>query len=159
MFVPVDTSKVTNRRSLHFHSLDEMLADVETLAQGKIRTLGNWSAGQILEHLARTMNKSIDGFEDVPPWPIRLLGRWYFKGQMLKHGMRAGFLHRGKGAEEFVPAPTSFDEGLNAFRRAVHRQQTDTKRVASPFFGLMTNEEWEQLHCRHAELHLSFLLA
>ena len=27
----------------------------------------------------------------------------------------------------------------------------------SPVFGPMTHEEWEQLHCRHAELHFSFI--
>ncbi len=104
------------------------------------------------------MNKSIDGFDAIPPWPIRMLGRLYFKRKVLNHGMKAGFIHTGKGVMEFVPPPTSLEAGLNAFRRAVRRQQSETKRVPSPFFGSMTNEEWTRLHCRHAELHLSFLV-
>ena len=42
----VDTAKVEGRRTLHFHSLDDILADVERLNQGKVRPIGNWSPGQ-----------------------------------------------------------------------------------------------------------------
>src|SRR5262245_4925458 len=90
MSTAIDTAKVRNRRSLHFENLEAALNDVEVLAKGKIRTLGNWSPGQLLTHLARVMNKSIDGFENRPPWFFRLLGRWVFKGKILKSGMSAG---------------------------------------------------------------------
>ena len=41
-------------RELHFKSLEDILADVDRLASSReIRTLGNWSAGQIFEHVAR----------------------------------------------------------------------------------------------------------
>ena len=60
---PIDTTKVTGRRTLHFNSLDEIAADVEMLTKAReIKTLGNWSAGQVVQHVATTMNKSIDGF-------------------------------------------------------------------------------------------------
>ena len=60
----IDTGKVAGRRELHFNSLDDILADVDRLASSReIRTLGNWSAGQIFEHVARVMDKSIDGSE------------------------------------------------------------------------------------------------
>ena len=44
----VDTAKVEGRRTLHFTSLDEILAEVERLNQGKVRAIGNWSPGQVL---------------------------------------------------------------------------------------------------------------
>ena len=36
--------------------------------------------------------------------------------------------------------------------------QGESKRSRSPFLGELTNEEWTKLQCRHAELHLSFLV-
>ncbi len=58
---PVNTSKVSGRRELHFTSLDEILADAQRLAAGQYRQLGNWSLGQATTHLARTMKMSLDG--------------------------------------------------------------------------------------------------
>jgi len=40
----------------------------------------------------------------------------------------------------------------------VARLQATTKRYPSPAFGPLTLEEWDQLHLRHAELHLSFFV-
>ena len=42
------------RRELSFTTLDEAVADATRLASGTVRTTGNHSFGQILEHLART---------------------------------------------------------------------------------------------------------
>jgi hypothetical protein len=152
----VATNKVQNRRELHFNSVEEILADVERLAKGKVRTLGNWSAGQILKHLAIVMDASIDGAGFRLPWYMRLLGRMLRK-RVLNGPMSAGFKLPTNAANVLVPPPTSFEEGLAAFRHAVHRQQTETSRQPSVFLGPLTAEEWTQLHCRHAELHLSFL--
>ena len=44
------------RRQLHFSSLDEAAADAEALAGGEVMTSGNYSFGQIMEHLARTID-------------------------------------------------------------------------------------------------------
>ena len=57
-----------------------------------------------------------------------------------------------------MPAATSLEDGLAHIRNAIHRLQTDPKRVPSAFLGTLTKEEWTQLHCRHAELHFSFLI-
>jgi hypothetical protein len=37
--------------------------------------------------------------------------------------------------------------------------KTEPRRKPSPLFGELTIDEWNQLHCRHAELHLSFIQA
>lgn len=153
----VDTRKVQNRRKLHFTTIADILNDVEHLNQGKVKVLGNWSGGQILRHLAFVMNGSIDGVPMRFAWPLRLLGR-VFKRRILTKGMTPGFALKGQAANMLVPAATSWEEGLEIFRQAAHRQQTETKREPSPFFGPMTRDEWDQLHCRHAELHLSFLV-
>jgi hypothetical protein len=152
----VATNKVQDRRELHFNSVEEILADVERLAQGKIRPLGNWSAGQILKHLAVVMDGSIDGPGFRLPWYMRLLGRM-LRNSVLNRPMSAGFQLPSYAAKVLVPPPINFEEGLAAFRHAVHRQQTETGRQPSVFLGPLTAEEWTRLHCRHAELHLSFL--
>jgi hypothetical protein len=72
--------------------------------------------------------------------------------------MPPGFRLKGQQAAALLPPPTSWEEGLHLFREAVRRQQTETARGPNPFLGPMTREQWEQLHCRHAELHLGFLV-
>lgn len=153
----VNTAKVSDRRKLHFTRIEDILDDVEQLNRGKVKALGNWSGGQILKHLAVVMNGSIDGAPMHLAWPLRLLGR-LLKRRILTKGMSPGFRLKGKAADALVPPATTWEEGLALFRRAVRRLQTETKREPSPFLGPMTREEWDQLHCRHSELHLSFLV-
>ena len=40
------------RRELNFNDFDEVIADVEKLASGDVRTTGNHSFAEILNHLA-----------------------------------------------------------------------------------------------------------
>jgi hypothetical protein len=155
----VDTAKVTGRRELHFGSLDDIRADVEQLAgAGELRKLGNWSAGQIFQHLGLVMNKSIDGFQSQMPWIVRVLMGIFMKKKLLNNAMGAGFKLPAKAARELIPGETSLEEGLQTIRRGLDRLRTETKRVNSPFLGKMTLEDWTKLHCRHSELHLSFLV-
>jgi|SRR5579859_5749591 len=156
----VDTKNVSGRRQLQFNSLDDVLADAETLARaGKIRTLGNWTPGQIFKHLAITMNAQIDGMPLRPPWIFRVMGRLIFKKQILKKGMRPGFqLPANAVATLIPPATTTIQEGLESLRAAVQRLKTDHSRVPSPFLGPLTEDESNRIQFRHAELHLSFLV-
>jgi hypothetical protein len=155
----IDIAKVTGRRELHFNCLQDIAADVDKLAESKeFRTLGNWSAGQIFWHLATTMNGSIDGMKFVPPWYIKLVVRLFFKRRFLTKPMAPGFQLPRDAATELLPPPTGLEEGLDSIRKALARQQTETSRAPSPVLGQLSREEWDQLHCRHAELHLSFLV-
>jgi hypothetical protein len=154
----VDTRKVAGRRTLHFANLDEVLADVERLAQTKARTLGNWSAGQVLKHLALTMNSSIDGFAFRAPWMFRVLGFLGMKHFVLRRKMPPGFRLPEAGEKALVPPPCTFEEGVAAIRQAIQRQRTEEKRSPNPVLGPLTRDEWELLHCQHAALHLSFLV-
>ena len=63
----VNTKKVVGRRELRFHSLDDVLADLVALEGKPLKTLGNWSVGQLLAHLAVPMNGAIDGMKLSPP--------------------------------------------------------------------------------------------
>ncbi len=153
----VDTAKVQGRRPVAYTSLSAMLADAEGVASGNFTTLGNWSAGQIFAHLAKSFDTSIDGSDAQFPWYIRTLAR-LFKKQMLKMPMPAGFQLPAKAAASLVPPPTSTEAGLAALRAAVARLESEPKRAYSPVLGEMTREQWNQLHLSHANLHMSFLV-
>jgi hypothetical protein len=153
----IDTTKVVERRKLHFTNLDEILADVEQLAQGKVRALGNRTPGQILEHLAKTMDGSIDGMGFQASWPLRLMAR-VFKRRFLNSPMPPGWKLKNASAAALVPPPIDWDAALAHFRRAIARRKAEEKCAPNPVLGPLTRDEWTQLHCRHSELHLSFLV-
>ncbi len=158
MATDLDTSKVANRRTLKFASIDEVLADVDRLASYKeVRALGNWSSGQVVQHLAMTMKNSIDGFESFVPAPMRLFLRLVMKRRFLTRPMPAGFKLPAR-ATSMLPAAISFDEAVKNFREAHARLKAESRRAPHPAFGPMTIAEWNQIHCRHSELHLSFLV-
>jgi hypothetical protein len=159
MAVAIDTGKVTERRKLHFDSLDDILAEVDRLGRSReIRTLGNLTAGQIVKHLATVMNRSIDGFSTGLPSVVRTMLRLFLKRKILIQPMSPGFKLPAKAQADLIPGPTSLDQALADIRGAIKRLQTEPGRVQSPFLGPLTRDEWNQLHCRHCELHLSFLV-
>jgi hypothetical protein len=159
----IDTTKVTNRRKLHFSNFDELLADAEKLvqldAQGRVAPLGNMTLAQALGHLALWMQASIDGIPDDlrPPPLVKLLGRT-FKGVVLSRGLRPGYKLPTDAASKLIPpAGYSAADGFNALSAACARLRREHRRVPSPLFGTLSESEWESLHLRHAELHLSFM--
>lgn len=154
----VDTRRVQGRRPLKFTSYDQLLAEAERLARGPTRPLGNWSVGQVLEHLARTMNMAIDGTPLRVPWLVRWAIRLFFRRRLLDGPMPAGFQLPSAAARELVPAPISADEGLAHLRAAVARLARQPHREPSPTLGPLTREEYDRLHFSHAALHMSFLL-
>jgi hypothetical protein len=153
----VQTHKVTDRRSLHFNNIDEIAADVEVLAGGNVKALGNWSPGQILEHLAKTMDGSMDGMGFHFNWLFRFTATFLFKNRFLTKPMPPGWTLKGDQAKALQPSETSWEEGLHHFRQSIARLQKEERRVPHPVLGNLTRDEWNQLHCRHSELHLSFL--
>ena len=116
----VNTAKVHARRKLDYQSFDELLADADRLSSGNVKTLGNWSPGQIFQHLANAFNGSIDGFPDGFPWFIRTMGR-IFKKKLIGGAMPAGIKMPDKIAKAVMPEPTSTEVGLANLHAAVSR--------------------------------------
>jgi hypothetical protein len=154
----VNTAKVQGRREVHYESYQDLLAEAEQLLGGDVRTLGNWSLGQVLKHLAETMHASIDGAPYRVGLLRRLVGSCLLRDRFLNHGMSPGFQLPVSAQETLVPAPTSGEEGLAALRRAIYRLRAETDRAPHPIIGALSAEEWDRCHLRHAELHMSFLL-
>ena len=118
------------------------------------------SPGQVFKHLAIVMNSQIEGMPLRPPWVFRMIGRFYMKKRFIKKGMPAGFQLPKDSVALLVPlTTTTIEEGLESLRTAVKRLTADHTRAPSPFFGPMTEDESNRIQCRHAELHLSFLVA
>ncbi|MEX0979336.1 MAG: DUF1569 domain-containing protein [Pirellulales bacterium] len=151
----VDTRNVKGRRELHFANYGQLLDDVHTLAAGPTRPLGNWSLGQILQHLAKAMNMAIDGPPFKPAWIVRMLGP-FFKNRVISRPMSPGFRLPKNGAA-LIPAESDVAAGVAAIEKAVARLEQNPDRKPHFVFGPMTRDEWDQLQFRHAEMHLSFI--
>jgi hypothetical protein len=155
----IKTAKVTGRRVLHFTSLADVLADCEMLCSTRpVHALGNWQLGTALEHLARSIDMALEGARFKAPWYIRRLGP-LFKKRMLSRPMPAGFQLPVEAARVLIPEEEcEMHEVLRHLRSSVMRSLATTHRYPSPVLGPLTREEWDQLHCRHAELHFSFFI-
>jgi hypothetical protein len=154
----VNTAQVKGRRVLHFQTLEEMLADAEKTATGPVRTLGNWSPGQIFDHLALWLEFTLDGFPVKIPWYIRW-AVWPFKGLMVRNPMSAGFIWGEREAKVVTPQrEIALEEGLVHLKLAVSRWRAEPQRYPSPLLGKLTPAQWEQFQLRHCEHHLSFIV-
>src|SRR5262245_57111445 len=126
----IDTSRVTGRREVRLATLDDLLADlarVETAAaDGRLRTLGNWSAAQVVQHIGKLFEFSLDGFPFRYPWHLRagarllrfLSWRW-----LLRVAFKPGFKNPAVAAP-LEPSPeVTLPEALAYLRRQVGRIQ------------------------------------
>src|ERR1700678_2681238 len=73
------------RRSLRFNTYDDVLADAKSLVRNGYEREGSWSLGQVCSHLNETVEKSIDGFPEMKPWPVRFLARTFVLKGILQH--------------------------------------------------------------------------
>jgi hypothetical protein len=154
------------RRTLRLRSADELLAEGERIiaaaAAGHARPLGNWSPAQVLQHVARLIEFSFDGFPFQYPlalrWAARLvrLVSWRL---LLAVAFRPGF-RNPPAAAALEPDPgVTLDEAAAYFRRQVERiRHGERMRQPSPAEGPIAHKQWVIAHLRHAEMHFSFIL-
>ncbi len=155
-------STTATRRPLRFATIDELLGEIDRIVaaehEGRLRTTGNWTPGQILGHVAAWGEYGYDGYPlQRPPWFIRVLLRWQVK-KYLRQGMPSGVRipRAPEGTYGTVALPT--EEGAGRLRRALQRLQAgEPAKYDSPAFGPMSHEDRIQLNLRHAELHLGFV--
>jgi hypothetical protein len=153
----VDTRRVSQRREVGYQSFDEFLADAEQLAERPVRQLGNWTLAQIFDHLARSMNVSVDGTHERFPWAQRIALRLLRK-RIITHPLKPGYNVPENVAVLLRPETTpGLRESLWKLRSAAIRFQAASKFPPHPAFGMLTRDEYQSLALRHAELHLSFI--
>ena len=153
----VNTKRITNRRKLQFESLDQVLTEARRLVDVPYKKLGNWSLGQVLNHLAVGCEIAVDGTSMKVPWLFRIVAR-VMKKKILNSKMKPGFKFT-KAMRPFLEPPIDISDrdGLAAFEKAVQKMQGTSQRAPSPAFGELTVDEYNQLTLRHCELHLSFI--
>lgn len=160
----VDTKKA-DRRGVEIESVEDLLADLDRLESaegaGTLRTTGNWSAGQVLQHCARTWAAAIDGFpaEMRPPWWLKAGARLMFKKRAVAGETAPPGIKLPPEAAAILPEEgVTFAEGLGELRAQIGRTQGGERfNQPSPIFGKMTHEEWQKLQLGHCRLHLGFL--
>lgn len=154
----IDTKTVHGRRELAFRSLDEVVADARQLVEApNARVIGNWPLERIIMHLAAAINGSIDGISVRAPWYMRMVAR-LFKGRILRTKMTPGFRVPEKFEKRFYPPVESPQAALEKLSKAVARLEHERMSAVHPAFGKLSHEEWTQMHLRHSELHLSFVV-
>lgn len=158
IYTMATTANGLERRTLHFDTIDDILTDVERLAAGEHTTVGNWTFAQILEHLTGTINCSFDGFSFKAPWPLRFLAGNFMKKGFLSKPMKSGYKLPKTGGR-LIPQEDGgkLEAALADFRAAIDRLKNNEPTQDNPVFGPMSPEDWDKLHKRHSELHLSFV--
>jgi hypothetical protein len=154
-----------SRRAVCLHSIDEFVAEMERIANayhsGRIRTTGNWTAAQILEHLAKLIEYSYDGFPFRVSWPIRAVShvaKWLAWKRFIQWSFQPG-CRLPDYARALLPSPNAeFDAAADRLRAVLARIQSGEPMLQpSPFEGRLTHEQFVFVHLRHAELHLSYI--
>lgn len=156
----IDTKKV-QRRELRFRSIADMEREVDRLVagdrSGRIKLRGNWTLGQILNHLSAWVDFYYIGFP-IPraPLMVRLIVK-VMKGKFLNGRMPQGIRLPNVKDGTLGTEAISLDDGLAKFHGAIGRLKAgEPPRHPSPAFGPMTLDEVVKLTLRHAELHLGF---
>jgi hypothetical protein len=152
------TTATTARREVRYESLDEVMADAERLAGGKVRTLGQWSYPQILDHLGKSVLASIDGYGFKAPWVARVFIAPLMKNSFLTKPMKPGFKLPSSASAILPAAEVSLQAALEGLRKAIARLKVEPSRAPHPFLGSLADQEYTALHLRHSELHMSFVI-
>lgn len=157
--MPVKTARVSGRRKLQFADFSQLLADARQMAHTPVRTLGNWSAGQILDHLAEAANCPFDGYGSLrAPWYLRYFVVPFIKNNVLTRPMSPGFNLPQKATELLPQSDITPQEAYVKLERALARFATEIPRYPHPLLGTLAFQEWVALTLRHSEMHLSFIV-
>jgi hypothetical protein len=147
------------RRSPVYRGYDLLLENAERIAAGQYVTVGDWTYAQILDHLARSFEASIDGVGDPLPAPVRLVGGFFMKGRLLNKTLPVGYRFPGGSEERLAPDPDiDVETALEKFRQACHRCMSERQRSLHPLLGRLDRAEWDRFNLRHAELHMSYVV-
>jgi hypothetical protein len=152
----------SHRRQLQFATIDDLLAEIDRVVEadkaGRIQTLGTWTPGQILGHLAAWIEYGYAGYPMKPvPWLVRLLLRRQLRKYM-KQGMPSGVRIPKVRAGTYGIEDMATEEAAERLRLALGRlQRREPAEYDSPAFGSLSDDDRILLNLKHAELHLSFL--
>lgn len=163
---PINTKAVTDRRELTFNCLACVREDLDKIEAahnaGTLRTVGNWTPGQIFQHCATFMRFALDGFppDMKPPALVKWLAQLIWKKKTAEGAQPPAGIQLKGALSALVPDDdVTFEEGLAEIRAVIARVQDNGERFShdSPLFGTFTHEEWEHVQAAHCSLHFSFI--
>ena len=149
-----------------FHSIADLSAELDTIEaahqDGTLTSAGGWTVGQNLEHCAKFIGFSLDGFDPGTKLPLifRILGRVVIK-RLVKNpkGQMKPGIKLPNPEDPMLPADeVSFEDGLALMRKMLARiNNGDQMLCDSPLLGKMTNELWTLVHLNHCRMHFGYL--
>lgn len=145
-----------------YFSFDDIHAELDRFEgaerAGKLRTTGSWEAAEILDHCAKIMRCSFDGFEASVPLVLRVLASVVFKPWLGRWHMKPGIKLPKKAASILPSDGVSFDAALASMRAQLARIDAGERMTHdSPALGRMTHEQWFLLHLDHCRMHFGFV--
>lgn len=143
---------------LKFETLNDLGAEAQRIADDpQARSKGNWTPAQNIWHVGRVVLASVEGFPGSVPFIFKLVGP-LLKNRFTKRSFNPGIKMPAKLAEHFVAKPdTTMDQAIAMLQDAIAKRQAQGYIPASPLFGKLTEQQWDQLHCRHAEMHFGLI--
>ena len=144
------------RRPLAFASLDRVMPDVDRLLEGHT-TVGDWSLGQICNHLTQSLTWTVEGFPKLTPWFVRKT----IGPLLLRRILRTGrFPDSIKLPNAYLPKPGLDDRAeAEALRAALWHFASHSAPLSDhPMAGAISQADWERFHCIHCAHHLGFVL-
>ena len=143
------------RRELVYADVSEIMPDVYKL-RNEHRTAGNWTLAQICRHLTDSVAGSMNGFGVKNHRIMRLLFGRRALADVFAGGMGAGFTV----TEKLTPPPDlDLDDAIEGLARMIDRYMSHAGPLHfHPFFGHMSRQEWDRMHCVHCAHHLSFAI-
>jgi len=158
-------TKTAPRRTLKFNSLADLSAELDRLESahraGTLRHTGNWTPGQIFQHLAIFMRCAADGFPPgKPPLLMKLFMQLVIKRLAVRGDSPPPGIKLPPEAAFLIPkGDVTFDAGLSELRTVISRVTERGEKFThpSPVFGKLTHEQWAKLHFGHCQHHLGYL--
>ena len=139
-----------SKRSLDFHTGDEVIAEIEGLRKSGYQQSKNWNLTQICEHLDATMTGGMDGFGFRLPWIFRAtIIKWIFRRMLRTRKMSSG-----PTIERLKPksaAGADDDNIIDNCIATVERAKTFVGPIEDyPFLDDLDVEDWRQFMWMHA---------
>lgn len=146
-------------RKLSFENMDEIVADIEQLAGGEVKTMGGHSFAAIVDHLAKT-NEMLLGRRQPPklPWMYRL-AMPFLRKKILNSKPTPGFKLPSSELESFFwDDDADLSDAIAYFKSTTEECKNRGMPDVHPFFGPATPQQIENLVLNHAAMHLSFVM-
>ncbi len=148
----------SNKRTLDFHTGDEVVAEIRRLRSGGYTKSKNWNLTQACEHLTATMTGGMDGFGFRLPWILRAtVIQWVFTRILRTRKMSSGpTLKRLKPKTDVGPDDDTIIDNCIAVSERAKMFKGPIEDY--PFLDDLDIEDWRQLMWMHAGHHLGFLI-